>query len=784
MLEALLKRVNGLEKRLKDENISTSSLPDDDDNDNAAGQAVSEQTDDRTASGTSQAGGARDQPPSCRSTAHETTRPNAEAPVRDSMLYLDAVLEAYFVRLHGKPYFILDESATRQRLRDGMLPRFLVNAIYAVAVRHTSHLFGGLAAASRCSLEYAHQARAEIDVDEPSIEHLQALLLLVMTFFQAGKGKKTYMLLTHAVSMAFALSLHLELPPQLRIAPAEREGRRKLFWTCYLMDRFTISGSKRPALISDDSICLRLPAWLSPQSNVSVDGSYFPNGSSLQHSQGISSVGQGSGAMLVEIVRILGITNRYLTSGGVKCDSHFPWHAQSTLSRIRSDLDFWAADTHDSFNSIDVLFGQPDTTTLVLAKLIYHLIFCLIYRPFLPVDLAELSGTGQHQSWQIEATNLCFLHANAIAELVELGKNTSVIDWPSFVGYCICTAGTVHVHGAHYLSYRQGDLFSSSAEFLTHELGQLSELRYLWGGIQHQRETLQAVYASHSELVKSLATNPMRFWPQFQMEDFFERYPGSYIDGAHVTFGDVVIDELMGPQYEGHGSVDGWAEQHAQLTRSHSNPMVPSQYMTQNHLPTVVRKPKRRRTTAASMPYPPQTRIGPQSAGEAFADLAQHQPQSSTTQQQPAFHSPPHDNAGQNEQQHANGQAHPHTEPLLHTATFTQSALSPSFSFSPLPQNAIHVQPQANAHGVNHAPNIHLPSDGFTAEAPLYAGFDYHTPASGYSQGVESSHTEPGTDRDPFLSLLEQLARDNGSLAAGVEGGEGLGFTLEGGHGC
>ena len=49
-----------------------------------------------------------------------------------------------------------------------------------------------------------------------------------------------------------------------------------------------------------------------------------------------------------------------------------------------------------------------------------------MYRPFLPVDLAELSGAGQHQSWQIEATNLCFMHANAISELVEIGKSTGV----------------------------------------------------------------------------------------------------------------------------------------------------------------------------------------------------------------------------------------------------------------------------------------------------------------------------------------------------------------------
>jgi hypothetical protein len=44
--------------------------------------------------------------------------------------------------------------------------------------------------------DYASRARAEIDTDEPSIEALQALLLLVTAFTAAGKGKKAYMMLS------------------------------------------------------------------------------------------------------------------------------------------------------------------------------------------------------------------------------------------------------------------------------------------------------------------------------------------------------------------------------------------------------------------------------------------------------------------------------------------------------------------------------------------------------------------------------------------------------------
>ena len=196
---------------------------------------------------------------------------------------------------------------------------------------------------------------------------------------------------------------------------------------------------------------------------------------------------------------------------------------------------------------------RVDSTTLVLSKLVYHLIHCLIYRPFLPVDLLELAGTGQYQSWQIEATNLCFLHANAIAELVELGKQSAAIEWPAFVGYCICTAGTVHVHGAHYKGGREGEVFWASTDFLSREMQQLSELRYAWASVQHQRDTLQTIYNCHSELVKSLAGNPMRYSPVFHLEDFFDRYStlGQFFDGAHISFANVTVDAAH-ETYTGH----------------------------------------------------------------------------------------------------------------------------------------------------------------------------------------------------------------------------------------
>lgn len=48
----------------------------------------------------------------------------------------------------------------------------------------------------RLGEEYALRARDEIGTDEPSVDALQALLLLVIAFTAAGKGKRAYMLMS------------------------------------------------------------------------------------------------------------------------------------------------------------------------------------------------------------------------------------------------------------------------------------------------------------------------------------------------------------------------------------------------------------------------------------------------------------------------------------------------------------------------------------------------------------------------------------------------------------
>ncbi|KAL7270442.1 hypothetical protein RUND412_006856 [Rhizina undulata] len=507
VLEELLKRIDGLEKRLENDKPTPPAAEE------SPEKSIHMEEDEN----------AYLSPPSDRSENVKRKRVEGEgrgdgAPDKGMV---ERLLEVYFRRINGKPYSILHEGSFRRELEAGRIPGHLVNAVCAVSVRYAHHNLG-----ARPALEYSEEfaalARSQVDSDEPTLENLQTMLLLSLAFYAMGHGKKCFMQLGSAIRMALALDLHRELPPDNPASPITREIRRRVFWSCYMMDKFTVCGTKRPPLLSDKSIFLRLP---SPEDS-------FLRGAPLE-APFFSDSGQQFGtpngfAACVDIVRILGKTIRYTQQGGVKGDSHFPWHASSNLSKIKNELNAWAS-TQDPKLGVP---PTPDATALFLGKSIYHLIHCLMYRNFLPIDLHELSGTGTQQAWQSEATKVCFQHANALAELISVASMTPAVEWPAFAGYCLGSAATVFVHGVHYTG---SSAFASSKDCLLKILRQLKWMQPTWNSMKQQFATLKKMYLAHTSLLKTY-TPEMRFSTVFHLDDFFDRYQGETFEASHVPF--------------------------------------------------------------------------------------------------------------------------------------------------------------------------------------------------------------------------------------------------------
>ncbi|KAJ6789404.1 hypothetical protein PWT90_03634 [Aphanocladium album] len=752
VLEALLKRVDGLEAKLKEKNAEDGTEMDAEleaqsaEPEQAGPSEAYEPPLKRIASASEKSPDASAEPKfaSSRPSSADQTTANGTVPT-------ETLINAYFATAHGRPYFIVDESAVRQRMQLKQLPQYLVDAMCATVAKFSAHPNGHMAAV-QMSLDLAVRARRAIDVDELSVEATQALLLVCLTYIMAGKGAKAYMVLNNAIAMAVGLELHREMDAQAQATLMERETRRRLFWTCYQLDRLLACGSKRPGLISDDAIILRLPSWSSKPSSAPTEGEFFHCGSNLQYLQGSAKKSQGASGMFIDICRILGITSKYLAAGGVKGDSHFPWHSLSNLSKIRQDLDTWASGTNNAFATIESLFGQSDAAALFLSKMIYHLIHCLIYRPFLPIDLAELSGNGQHQSWQIEATTMCFLHANAITELADLAKQTGRIQMPGMTGYCIFTAATVHVHGTHYAkSPSNGDMavFLPSSDLLTKGREMLSDLRYTWSSVEQHRENLEEICVMHGELVKALASNSIRYTPGFQLENYFDRYSdvggsdgnGRRIDGTSFGLKDVSADFMADPYA-------------AQVLRA-----VPQQ-------PSLKRK-----STGPSQPRSEMLQPSPTSTTQG----AFYHNRAVSGQMTDAMHG--HDGQGHHiSAMRSTMEGHPMN------AAGTSTAGMSGYSFSPAPMTAssgmtpLSFSPTYNYSAPMGMPGAQammgpatpsydpmfgaIPTNAYGSPATWHGNHTIATVPSPSTKSNTGSTGTQGDEKDPFMTLLEQLAQN------------------------
>jgi hypothetical protein len=153
VLEALLKRVDGLEKRLHTEGKSDdlsetdpSMTPDANDSnpsDSSPSQRLPLELAANQVHATSHANQLMSPiEPRCAHPRPLTTQGDLANSSRTqaSNLSPELLLDTYFARIHGKPYYILDEATTRQRMQANQLPGHLIYAVYAVSARYVASI--------------------------------------------------------------------------------------------------------------------------------------------------------------------------------------------------------------------------------------------------------------------------------------------------------------------------------------------------------------------------------------------------------------------------------------------------------------------------------------------------------------------------------------------------------------------------------------------------------------------------------------------------------------------
>lgn len=184
----------------------------------------------------------------------ETNRPRY--PRRDILIHLVNLFTKYF-KASCFPW--LDAAELIASAESGELPAILANAICAMTARFSGH--SDLQRVKNASESFADMAKVLIVpmLSWPSIDVIEALVIISYAEFGAGADAGLWMYVGMALRMATDLGLQHELTVRSMATQKQQDRARYLFWAIVSLDRITCFGTGRPVTVRDDAYDCELP---------------------------------------------------------------------------------------------------------------------------------------------------------------------------------------------------------------------------------------------------------------------------------------------------------------------------------------------------------------------------------------------------------------------------------------------------------------------------------------------------------------------------------------------
>ena len=367
--------------------------------------------------------------------------------------------------------------------------------------------------------------------------------------------------------MAFALQLHKDLDhdPMSRNSHAklsfvDREIRRRIMWSCFIMDRFNSSGSQRPMFIKEDIVDIPLPVKERhfqldmPAVTETLSGT-VPHGSQT----GLDAAGDarenlGVAALMIRAITLWGRIMSYVNQGGRDSDPQPIWNLKSEFTRLlREAEEFPGALPEPLLYSADNLaLHQNHRTTNQF--LLLHII---TQQNILFLSRAALGPfTGRPGDFAAAARSKAFAAANKISVILKDGEASRVMVSAPFAGYCAFSSTMMHIRGIV-----SGDASAKT----TAEANATTNIRYLrkmmkfWGMFHWMEEDIRSHYRRALDRSRSGMSpeDPAMISPILQYGDWFNRYPHGVSDAEFM--------DPAGVQRKKDRGADGVLEQKPEL---------------------------------------------------------------------------------------------------------------------------------------------------------------------------------------------------------------------------
>lgn len=376
--------------------------------------------------------------------------------------------------------------------------------------------------------------------ESPNITILTCLLILGLHEFGTCQGGRSWALGGQAIRMAFALQLHkdLEHDPmsrngQSKLSFVDREIRRRIMWSCFIMDRFNSSGSERPMFIKETIVNIPLPVKERhfqldmPAVTETLSGTVPHSTSSGLDAAGDARENLGVVAFMIRAIALWGRIIAYVNQGERDSDSQPIWSPTSEFARLSREAEELPGALPEPllYSADNLTLHQSHNTTNQF--LLLHII---TQQNILFLSRAALGPfNGRPGDFTVAARSKAFAAANKISEFLKDGEESRVMVSAPFAGYCAFSSTMMHIRGI---------ISGDSTAKATAEANATTNIRFLrkmmkfWGMFHWMEEDIRSHYRSALDRSRSGMSpeESTMISPILQYGDWFNRYPHGVSD--------------------------------------------------------------------------------------------------------------------------------------------------------------------------------------------------------------------------------------------------------------
>ncbi|KAF2970687.1 hypothetical protein GQX73_g2936 [Xylaria multiplex] len=240
----------------------------------------------------------------------------------------------------------------------------------------------------------------------------------------------------------------------------QREIRRRIMFSCFILDRMLACGKHRVSIIRGEDLDIQLPC-----SEDKFDLAIEVQTGRLNQ---LERTGSDDSVLsrFIQLVSLWGEISKYSSRGGRIEDTHPPWHPESDFYNLTKALEAFDSSLPSTFTfSRSNYFKHENhqaSSTFVLLHMLRFVCLIMLHReyvPFVPVRCREPEGpldqptfTKQETPagfWRTSAEQL-FKAARGIVDLIEICQRKDKLPQSTIVLFAIWTAAFVGLYGTHF----------------------------------------------------------------------------------------------------------------------------------------------------------------------------------------------------------------------------------------------------------------------------------------------------------------------------------------------